>query len=348
MRSRLAALMLAGLTLLSMSAASLAATVTAEEWTAYKSRFLDASGRIVDTANNNISHSEGQGYGLLLAYLAESRGDFDTIWSFTRTELLLRDDGLAVWRWDPAATPHVTDANNATDGDLLIAYALALAGRDWQRPDLTAAATAMAASLAKNSFERLAGSVLLKPGNSGFGAADRPDGPVVNPSYWVFEAIPVMASLVPDAPWAALTEGGNKVVASSMQIGAAGLPPDWVSLKARPAAAEGFPQEFGYNAIRIPLYMMRAGVYDGSVLQAFRTNMTDADGRLRLVDIKSGATRQTLDDPGYRVIPALIGCLLDKTPLADDLKSFVATEYYPSTLHLLSLSFARRRHPECL
>ena len=125
-----------------------AASVTEQEWTSYRDKFLDKSGRIIDNANNNISHSEGQGYGLLLAYLADNRGDFDKIWAFTRTEILLRDDGLAVWKWDPAAKPHVSDANNATDGDLLIAYAAALAGKDWQRADLTAAAGSMARSLA--------------------------------------------------------------------------------------------------------------------------------------------------------------------------------------------------------
>lgn len=341
-------LVVAGLLLVGSSIPGLAGVIQSDEWQAYRQKFLDPSGRIVDTANNNISHSEGQGYGLLLAYLANNRADFDTIWTFTRTEMLLRDDGLSVWRWDPAATPHVTDANNATDGDLLIAYAAALAGRDWRRPDLTAAATAMASSLSENSIETIAGSVLLKPGNSGFGLNDRKDGPVVNPSYWVFEALPVMAELVPQGAWTRLAQDGEKLVSSSMMIGAAGLPPDWVSLRSKPAAADGFPQEFGYNAIRIPLYLLRAGNRNRALLEPFQKNMVDAQGRVRLVDISTGSTRQLLDDPGYRVIPALVGCVLDRTPLADDLKTFVPTDYYPSTLHLLALSYARRRLPECL
>lgn len=337
-----------GLILLGSSIPALAGVIESAEWQAYRQKFLDPSGRVVDTANSNISHSEGQGYGLLLAYLANNRGDFDTIWGFTRTEMLLRDDGLSVWRWDPAAKPHVTDANNATDGDLLIAYAAALAGRDWQRPDLTAAATAIASSLAENSTETVAGSILLKPGNSGFGLNDRKDGPVVNPSYWIFEALPMMAELVPQGPWTGLAREGEKLISTSMAIGAAGLPPDWVSLRSKPAAADGFPEEFGYNAIRIPLYLVRAGNRDRALLEPLRKNMVDPDGRVRLVDISTGSTRQLLDDPGYRVIPALIGCALDRTPLADDLKTFVPTDYYPSTLHLLALSYARRRLAECL
>ena len=157
-----------------------------------------------------------------------------------------------------------------------------------------------------------------------------------------------MAVLVPDGPWTQLIEGGHALIENSMMIGPSQLPPDWVSLKAKPTPADGFPQEFGYNAIRVPLYLMRAGARDRAVLQAFQQNMADAEGRVRLVDIKTGTTRQTLADAGYRAIPALIACVLDRKSLADDLKQFQTTEYYPSTLHLLVLSFARRRHPECL
>ena len=34
-------------------------------WSAYKSRFLMPDGRIIDTANKNVSHTEGQGFSML-------------------------------------------------------------------------------------------------------------------------------------------------------------------------------------------------------------------------------------------------------------------------------------------
>ena len=157
-----------------------------------------------------------------------------------------------------------------------------------------------------------------------------------------------MASLAPDAPWGELAEGGNRLLAMARQMGPSKLPPDWVSLKAKPAPAEGFPQEFGYNAVRIPLYLMRAGTMDRATLQPFLDNMTDEQGRVLIVDIASGSTKQALDDAGYRIIPALIRCVLDGQSLPEDLRDFSPTDYYPSTLHLLGLSFARARHPECL
>nr|WP_245437066.1 glycosyl hydrolase family 8 [Mesorhizobium helmanticense] len=325
-----------------------AGAITTKEWTLYKEKFLDPSGRIIDNANGKISHSEGQGYGLLLSYLADNRGDFDRIWAFTRTEMLVRNDGLAAWKWDPAAAPHVADTNNASDGDVLIAYGLALAGAAWQRPDLSASARNIAVALAAGGLETVGDLVLLKPGNSGFAASDRKDGPVVNPSYWVFEAFPVLAELVPDGPWREVDDSGKALLAASMKIGVSSLPPDWVSLKAKPRPADGFPQEFSYNAVRIPLYLVRSGNRDRALLEPFMTQMPDQKGRVRIVNIATGQTRQLLDDAGYRIIPALVSCVLDGTPLPDDMRSFTPTDYYPSTLQLLALSYARRHKPDCL
>lgn len=83
---------LAGILLLSVMAVfagisvSCAASVSPEAWSTYKGAFLDSGGRIIDTGNGNISHSEGQGYGMWLAVLADNLSDFELIWSFTRTE----------------------------------------------------------------------------------------------------------------------------------------------------------------------------------------------------------------------------------------------------------------------
>lgn len=325
-----------------------APAVTADEWSAYKQKFLDPSGRIIDNANGDISHSEGQGYGLLLSYLAGNRGDFDRIWSFTRTQLLVRDDGLAAWKWDPAADPHITDTNNATDGDLLIAYAAGMAGSSWSRPDLSAAARSMAQALVEDGLEQVGGMVMLKPGTVGFGRRDRPDGPVVNPSYWVFEAFPTMQEVAPDPRWQTLSDSGRLLIETTTRIGEAGLPPDWVSLQAQPTVASDMPQQFGYNALRVPLYLMRAGVRDEVLLRKLLNRMSDDSGKVRLVDILTGQTRELVGDPGYRIIPALMRCVLDGTSLPEDLRSFQPTDYYPSTLHLLGLSMARKRHPECM
>ena len=321
--------------------------VTSAEWDRYSARFLTAEGRILDDANAGISHSEGQGYGLLLAELADRQADFDRIWAFTRDELLLRDDGLAAWKWEANASPHVTDINNATDGDILIAYALARAGERWAEPQYTDAATDLASAIAEHAVLRHQGRTLLMPAVNGFGAADRADGPVINPSYWIFEAFPVLEQLVPEGPWQELTESGRDLITHA-RFSDRRLPTEWLSVAGIPRPAQGFKAEFGYNALRIPLYMMRGGMTEDDTAVELGAAIHDAGGNLILVDLSNGEPTETLTDAGYRILAALSDCVASQTPLALELRDFEPTVYYPSTLHLLSLAFVREAAPECL
>ncbi|MBB4566466.1 glycosyl hydrolase family 8 [Rhizobium leucaenae] len=323
------------------------AAIAPEAWAAYKAKFLDASGRIVDNGNGNISHSEGQGYGLLLAYLSNSPADFEQIWYFTRTELLLRDDGLAAWKWDPAVTPHVTDTNNASDGDMLIAYALALAGSAWNKKDYLQAALTIAQALLSHAVVHAGGRTLLLPGIEGYGAAEREDGPVINPSYWVYEAIPVMALLVPSDEWQKLNDDGLSLL-RSMQIGPRKLPADWVSLRSKPRPADGFDAEFGYNAIRVPLYLARAGISDKALLTRLQAGMTVEGDEPATIDLETGKPKQPLTDPGYRIVNDVVACVTSGAKLPASVRQFAPSLYYPSTLQLLGLAFVEEKHPECL
>lgn len=321
--------------------------ITSQAWEAYKAAFLDPSGRIVDNGNGGISHSEGQGYGLLLAYLAANQADFEQIWYFTRTELLIRDDGLAAWSWNPNTNPHVDDINDASDGDLLIAYALARAGAAWGRADYTQAATKIAKALLDKVVVRTGGQTLLLPGASGFTAAERSDGPVINPSYWIFEAFPVLNALAPSEKWRELTTSGLSLI-QQMQFGSRGLPADWVSLQRSPKPAQGFPPEFGYNAIRIPLYLIRGGIQDKNLLGRLQQGMMDPDGAITLQNLSNDTPKATLSEPGYRIINHLMACILAGVEIPAAIRQFAPTLYYPSTLHLLGLSYIAESHPECL
>ena len=319
------------------------ATVPADAWTLYRQKFVTAEGRVVDDANGGISHSESQGYGLLLACLAGDRSTFASIFAFTRTELLIRDDGLAAWRWDPKASPHVTDINNASDGDLLIAHALACAGSRWNMPAYTAAARQIARALAKVALLKRGSDVWLMPAASGFSEKDRADGPVINPSYWVFEAFPVVTQLTGDPVWTQVQASGLRLLDDLAKRRM--LAPEWLSIRAEPKPAEGFPAQFSYNAIRIPLYLLRAGLGEKARLEPFRQAWA---GGTAVVDIRSGKPVEPLPDAGYRILAAAMACALDKTPIPAELKTFQPTLYYPSTLHLLSLSMLSERYPQCM
>lgn len=332
-------------TILAAAPALGAPTIRPDEWSAYRQNYVTDTGRVVDTANGNISHSESQGYGLLLAYLADDRPTFEAIWSFTRTELMVRPDGLAAWRWEEDKTPHVTDTNNASDGDILIAYALGLAGQAWNDPGKLDAARVIVSALGDDLLVQINGLRVTLPGVEGFAVGHRDDAPVVNPSYWIWETRPVFQQLDPDTDWQSVGEDELKLLALSSDS-AAGLPPDWVSLaEDDPRPADGFPPEFGYNNIRVPLYLMRAGA-PAEALEPFRA-MADDDG-LKRIDVTTGEVKEHLTEPGYQLIGAALACVLDGKPVPADASRFAPTSYYAATLQLLALDFLRRERAQCL
>lgn len=320
-------------------------TVSGAEWTAYADHFVGEDGRVVDDVNGGISHSESQGYGLLLAYSAGDRDGFDRIWTFTRNELLIRSDRLAAWKWDASAKPHVVDVNNASDGDVLIAYALGLAGESWRNQRYSEAARGLASAIGENLLTDVNNRVVLRPGAEGFGRADNNGMLVVNPSYWIFEAFPMLEKLAPDHPWQQLAASGAELI-NAARFGPARLPTDWVAISAEGLTpAPDFPAVYGYNAIRIPLYLLRAGAKSGPLLENFEHAAASIGPAI--IDIATGQPVETLTDPGYRMLDAALACAAG-TPVPEDLRRFEPTTYYPSTLHLLALSYVRERQPQCL
>lgn len=321
-------------------------------WALWRSRFIAKDGRVVDTGNAGVSHSEGQGYGMLLAVLADDPFTFDRLWTWTRGALMVREDGLAAWRWDPAGTPHVADMNNASDGDLLIAWALAEAARSWSKPEHRESAARIATALFASAVRPVQGEPTLMPGAAGFGADDRPDGPVINPSYFVFPAYEALASVAPEFDWPALRRSGLAQTAKS-RLGPLKLPPDWVSAQATPfRPAEGFRPDFGYNAIRIPLYLAwsrdLAPAQKKDALAPYGSLWNpDGDVGPFVTDVVTGAAAEAFQGRGYKAVMALARCIRTGQPLPAPLLTADDEQYYPATLHLLVLDLVSRRYPTC-
>lgn len=316
-------------------------SIEPREWEDFAARFVAPNGRLRDTANGDMSHSEGQGYGMLLAFMAGHIGDFERIWHFAHTELQLRDDGLLAWSWEEAAIPHVTDANNASDGDILVAYALILAGSAWERADLYAEGTAlMAAIRAHLIIAHPEFGPVLKPGKFGFDG----EGLVVNPSYWIDEAFLTFAAIDPAGPWLDLIASGEALLAAARARGFEN-PPDWVLLPLNGGLREA-PEKsskFGFNALRVPLYQIRAGRMPGPDMIA----MVARFEALALPDAE-GAPRP-LTEPGYGAIAALISCAVGESALSVAANpDFSGQDYYPATLHLLAISTLRAAGAACL
>lgn len=104
----------------------LTAESRAISWQEYKNKYIRNSGYIIDPYNQNRVTSEAQGYGLILSVKNNDKETFDRIYNWTKKNLQ-RDDKLFSWCWNG----RVIDTNNATDGDLLISYALLIAYKKW-------------------------------------------------------------------------------------------------------------------------------------------------------------------------------------------------------------------------
>jgi endoglucanase len=316
-------------------------------WVGYRTKFI-VDGRVVDNVNR-ITHSEGQGYAMLIAVRASDQAGFETIWRWTRRELFVRPDGLASWKWEETASPRITDANNATDGDLLIAWALIEAGERWQSAEHVDAARKILSAIGRRTVLQHEQGLLLLPAADGFREQEQPDGPVVNLSYWVFPGFERLKGLSPEIDWREIEATGFRLLRSA-RFGPMRLPADWTSLGAgAPQPAKNFPARFSYNAIRIPLYLAWAKTNQPGILRPFVGLWNESlDVGPFEIDLTTGSAMETFGGSGFKAISALVACAVDRRPLPASLRSVQIGNYYPTTLHILSLIAMQERYPECL
>lgn len=310
-----------------------AASLPAAEWQRYMASFISPEGRVVDPAQDGISHSEGQGYGLLLALAADDRPSFERIWRWT-ADNLRREDGLFAWRWLPQQTPHVTDWNNATDGDLLLAWALARAGKRWQREDWLAEARRIAERIRSTLIAQTGFGPVLLPAQQGFSQNNNLS---LNPSYWVFPAFKALAEIDPDPIWSQLERSGLTLI-NLTRFGPHQVPPDWVVLYAD--GRLGLPADpnrrrFGFEAIRLPLYLCWAGLNEPLLLQALQQAWPNEQvpAWLDLATGERAAYPLTLSQRSIRQL--IQRCGKPARELAPPI-TIEPNDYYGSTLNLLS------------
>lgn len=229
------------------------------QWAKYRERFVTEDGRVLDTGNKEVSHTEGQGWAMLFAEAAGDRVSFAKLWKWTRDNLQRRDNALFSWRFDPADgnTP-VSDINDASDGDILIAWALMRAAKRWQEPEYKEMAERVLTDIRRRLLVTTSGRLVLLPGETGFKGKDGVT--VVNPSYYVYPALKDFAKLQPSPQWQRLRRDGLGLLAEA-RFGRWGLTPDWIDVdkKGGVQPAAKFPARFGFDAIRVPLYLIWGG-----------------------------------------------------------------------------------------
>ena len=312
-------------------------------WSAFRTRFLGPEGRIIDTGNARISHSEGQGWGLLMAVAARDRRSFDLIWNFTRTALRRPGDRLHAWKWDPAVRPHVADPNNATDGDLYIAWGLARAAAMWGDPALAAEARAIARDILRVTLRSVAGWQVLLPGAAGF---ETPDSVVLNPSYAVIPAWRALHAVAPDPAWARL-ESDQLAFLRRARFGVHDLPPDWVQVARADGAVSlpaGWPPRFSFDAVRVPLLLAWGGHASHEAARAAAAFWAQPHPPYvpAWVDLRDGSLASFGASPGVIAVHRLLlGVQLGQRRMAPIPLAAPGEDYYSSALRLLVMLAAQ-------
>jgi endoglucanase len=312
-------------------------------WDAYQNKFISKDGRVIDYVQNSMSHSEGQGYGLLLALMSDDRDTFDRVLEWAVDNLQIRRDALFAWAWGKRHNDSwaVIDYNNASDGDILIALALLNAARKWNHEPYM--------QLAKNIIEDLRSLLaydqndysILLPGYYGF---EETPGVIVNTGYLILPAFSRFAAVDDAKFWLAIYNDSLKVLKKA-RFTRFQLPADWIRMdNGNVSVFTAKSSYFGYEAIRIPLYMSwdnnREELESFSSYLQFVAKSNYLPNRVNLVDGSA-----SVDDApaGFYAVFGRCAELLGKKELSQNLLKEAnhkltdeSDDYFSHTLYLLS------------
>lgn len=232
-------------------------------WEQFKQRFMSDDGRIIDRYQNSVSHSEGQGYGMLLAWANDDRKTFDLLWEWSRNNLQVRkSDSLLAWKWGERSPGQwkVIDFNNATDGDLLVAMSLLLAHEKWGEQKYKDQALEITGDIREFLLLEKNGLLCLLPGYFGF---IHEQHVMLNPSYLIFPVFQIFARYDDQALWTRAYDDSHALLKAAVESNPLQLPPDWINWGANGVAAPADKGAvFSYEAIRVPLYLSWEGKVD--------------------------------------------------------------------------------------
>lgn len=319
-------------------------------WQAWKAGFLNSDGRVIDTLQQNASHSEGQGYGMVLATFFEDADAFRQMYQWTERHLAIRPDPLLAWRWLPAQANPVPDRNNASDGDLFYAWALVRAAAKFGDRSYLRRAQEIADALIEACVVPMPGAsdrTLFLPAVHGF---VHDAHLTLNPSYYMPLAMREVAAATGASALAACAQHGEGLLDA---LSRDGLVPDWVDVSEqgmRPAAA--LPSNTGYEAMRVPLFLIWSRLSQHMAVRRMATvyERTVEPGRSvpTVIEPLSGVVLETSDNPGYQALAGLSICA-NRNDLGATMPPFTADQpYYPATLQIFSMIAVLETSPECV
>lgn len=293
------------------------------EWNQFKNTFIE-HGKSKDP-ENGYTHSEGQAYSMLLAIKEGDEKAFSEIWYWTKSHLQ-REDKLLSWKWQNGK---VADPNNATDADIMIAWALIEAGKKWDNDYFSEGLKILSVIEQKLIIQRN-DDFLILPALHGF--QKKNDKITINMSYWVWPAISEFKKIGDRTLWSNVEKTGIKIL-NNAASGPWSLISDWTSypeLKPDPKGTRA-----SYDAMRIPLYLIWNGMTNSQIQnwKAFWEQSKKA-----WVDTRSGEMAQYPTQPEHQAILNIARRAAGENYLTiEDIPvAGVSSSYYASVIVLLT------------
>ena len=222
-------------------------------WKHFSNTFIAKDGRVIDYQNKSITHTEGIGYALFFAYAHNDSKVFAKVFDWYQNNMQKNALNLPGWKWGEGSdkTWHMLDMNSASDADLWICYALFLMGKKEGNERYIAEAKGLLDAIQKHLILKQNGRFYLLAGEKGF---ESEAGMRLNPSYYHFEIFEYLAQYAKVFTY--LKRDGITLLEEARYSKLA-LNPDWLMLKEGQYQLSSAFARYSYDAIRVPLNLLR-------------------------------------------------------------------------------------------
>ncbi len=229
--------------------------LNSDYWSVFKRNFITPEGRVIDRYNQDITHTESIGYGMFFAVSYGDQKTFYLVREWLKKNMSLGQTNLYGWKWgkNDKGEWGMLDPNNATDGDMWIAYSMLLAYEKWKDNYLLQEAKSLIKSIKENTIIKYNGKVLLLPAQFGF---NKDDYIKLNPSYTIPFIFEKFAHYDNDPIWKTLIYDSVDMFQNSA-LGNLKIHPDWIKIDKSSKQYTYFGDEsiFGFDSIRTPLFI---------------------------------------------------------------------------------------------
>jgi endo-1,4-beta-D-glucanase Y len=235
-----------------------------ESWIAYRDRFIQGDGRVIDREANDRTVSEGQAYAMLRAVMINDPDTFTRTFAWAENNLRRKDeageptDTLWAWKWGQHSSGEwrILDQNFASDADLDAVVALIFASRRWNCSQYLDVAREKLNDLWELSTGTIRRKQYFIPGPKEV-FWNETSGYILNSSYLAPYAFRLFAQVDPDHRWMRLVNSSYDALAQEVALSEVGLPSDWVAINPRNGrfqplpAANSLKTQYGFDAYRV-------------------------------------------------------------------------------------------------